>query len=60
MAQQLSEHAERIKDAIRRINSECEALDIIVLRTPTGQIREDITSGLILIKSGVSELLNVV
>jgi len=57
---QLSEHAERIRDAIRQIEHECEALDIIVLRTPTGCIRESITGGLILIKSGISDLKDVV
>lgn len=58
--EQLSAHAEDIRRIIRSLEAQQTELDLIILRTPTGQVREDLTVGNIHLLVGIQALLNVV
>lgn len=46
-----------IRKAIREIEHQVLELENVVMATPTGQVREDITESLIFIKIGIERLL---
>lgn len=56
---QTSLYSTAVKDVIRELEHQVFKLDTIVMKTPTGQVREDLTEGIILIKQGIESLLNV-
>ena len=60
MAEQLSHHSDFLRRMIRIMQDEQRELDLIILRTPTGQVREDLTEGNIHLLAAISALLNVV
>lgn len=58
--EQLSQHGETIRKIIRHLEDEARELDLVILKTPTGGVREDLTSGNIHLLAAISELKNVV
>ena len=60
MAEQLSRHATDMRRIVRALQDQQRELDLMILKTPTGQVREDLTEGNIFLLRALSSLLNVV
>lgn len=61
MNQQLTKDPARVIGIIRRLETELTDLDSLILATPTGTVREELSSAAILIKGAVdNHLKNVV
>lgn len=58
--EQLSKHGNDIRRIIRALEAQQGELDLIILKTPTGGVREDLTGANIHLLSAISSLTNVV
>ena len=57
---QLSAYRYDVAKVIRELQHQAGELDLIILKTPTGQVRNDLTEGVIHLQEAIGRLLNVV
>lgn len=56
---QLSRRIADVRRIIRALEAQCDELDLLILREPTGQARNEMADANILVRQGVQSLLNV-
>lgn len=56
---QLSKYSEDIRKIVRQIELQLQELDLLILKTPTGPVREELTNANIYILQGIQHLKEV-